>query len=140
MKAWQLTTGLAIVAVGAGWLAARAQDDTPRWVPVPPRNMVDRSYELNERFRGVSIDRFVKADPRIGDCVAEAQSNRVGLPPVVVRMHVLPDGTVDDATVEESGRPSDSDLAKCIETTLESMGFPEPDDDTATWVTFPLKF
>ena len=136
MKRWHITIALAVLAAGAAWLAERARVDVPVLIGVLPSAEDERRAALNKKLQMAWLDEILTTDPRISACFADALSHLGHVPDVIVRMHLLPNGTVDDVVVADPAQLAGSGLAMCLTTTIETMGFPIPDGGTPVWVSY----
>jgi hypothetical protein len=165
MKAWQLTLGLAVLAVAAGQLSRFVvTDDAPPLRARLDRVVGDADYgfvgpeELRARVetatanllevenpenalahekQGRAIDRMLRNDPRIRACLGP-RSGVFGSQ-IVLHMQVQPDGSVSDVCVTDPAILAGTDLASCLSSTIGSMTFPKPPDGAAVSVTYPFE-
>jgi len=136
MKRWHLTIVLAVLAAAAGWLSHRVRVDSPVLIGVLPTSGDLRRADLNRKIETASIDSVLRTDTRVAACFADARAHMGHLPDVVVRMHLLPNGSADNVVIADPATLAGTGLAMCLTTTIETLGFFVPEHATPTWVTY----
>ena len=146
MKAWQLTTGLAVLAIAAGQLPQNVvADDGP---PVRARlEMVAGSAEYGmvgpeERppFSRANVGASTRTKREIETCFYDGQDWTAGVPDVVVRYHLLPNGTVDSAVIQEPGwLRLGSPYTRCVSEAIAATRF-APFTGNSVWLDYSFDF
>jgi hypothetical protein len=145
MKAWQLTTVLAVVAIAAGQLPQRvAAEDAP-----PVRAQLDRVVGtadygfVGPEERGTvsldSVDATIRGQRSIKQCFFAAQRELGFLPDVIVRFRILPSGTVETASISDPATLQGSTLDACLSHALATTRF-APFSGNGVWLNYPFEF
>ena len=161
MKAWQLTTGLAVLAIAAGQLSQLVVYDAP-----PIRARLDRVvgdadygfvgpeerrarvesattnlFEVEDpqtarahALQARAIDRLLRDDPSVRSCFA----GTAGESRIVMHMQILGDGRVNEICITDPATAVGSDVATCLTSAVASMTFPRPADGVPVSVTYPF--
>ena len=147
MKAWQLTTVLAFLAVAAGQLPLREiADDSP-----PVRAQLDRVVGTSgygfvgpeERppfARDETVVSLTRTKREIEDCFIDETDWRHFVPDIVVRYHVLPDGTIDTALIQEPAvLRVGSPWTRCVMEAIAATRF-APFSGSSVWLDYRFDF
>ena len=145
MKAWQLTTVLAVVAIAAGQIPLREDSDDT----LPIRARLDRVVSSSthgsvgpEDDRPVldldEVDAAIRGQRSVKVCFWEAQRELGHLPDVVVRFRIE-DGKVDSARIDDPATLQGSALDACLALAFQSMQFAS-EPHGGVWLNYPFKF
>ena len=145
MKAWQLTTGLTVVAASAGWLTRHHLTTVLR--PGDNRGVVIETDPVRQASAG-PLDREALVDAidptiwlwrqAIKYCFfAESQRETQDAWDVVLRFRIEPTGVTHDASISEPAGLHGSRLEQCLSLTVQGIQFPAF-VGPAVWVQYPL--
>ena len=143
MKAWQLTTGLAFLAIAAGQLPQIDVEDGP---PVRARlervvGTADYGFvgpEDRPPLSPTAIDATLRARRDLRECFFDgADWMQWTSDEVVLSFHILPDGSVERAGIQHPGTLQGSPLDRCVTRSLEYVRFP-PSTGNGLWVSYPF--
>jgi hypothetical protein len=151
MKAWQLTTGLAALAITAGQLPSgqlpsdEIADESP-----PVRARLDQVVGTAKHgFVGPEDDRAaigldpiagaIRSNPFIQQCLIDAQQDRGALPGFDVRFRVLSNGRANTFSIVSPGTLQGSTLEACLTHAFAWTLFP-PAHGNGVWVSYPFEF
>ena len=165
MKAWQLTIGLAVLAIAAGQLPHFVAYDAPPVRARLDRVVGDADYgfvgpeELRAQvetatsfpfvevedpqtarahaLQARAVDRLLRSDRSIRACFASPSGALESQ--IVMHMQILANGRVDEICVTDPATAVGSELANCLSSTIRSMTFPKPADGVPVSVTYPFK-
>jgi hypothetical protein len=139
MKAWQLTTGLAVLAIAAGQLPQFVVDDGPPIRARLDRVVGDADYgfvgpEDRPTLSPAAVNATLRARRDLRDCFFDGGDWMQFTPDeVVLGFHVLPDGSVERAGIQLPAGLRGSPLDRCVTRELELVRFP-PSEGNDLWV------
>ncbi len=148
MKAWQLTTGLAILAIAAGQLSHLVTADEsppirarPDWVVGHPDYGFDgpERRDPNARIRLSAIDAWIRDSRSVSACFFGASQTLGYVPDALVRLHVTESGTIDDVLVTDPAQLQTTDLEACLSRALRELTVPTYDGAPPLWLDLPLQ-
>jgi hypothetical protein len=143
MKAWQLTTGLAFLAIAAGQLSHFVVYDAPPVRARLDRVVGDADYgfvgpEERPALSPSEIDAKLRARRDLRECFFDGTDWMRWTPDeVTLGFHILPDGSVEDAGIQLPAALRDSPLDRCVTRALQYVRFP-PSDGKGLWVSYPF--
>ena len=150
MKAWQLTTGLAVLAVAVGQLDAldfttvelsppiRAQLD--RVVGTADYGFVGPEEDFPRELRLSTIDAWIRESRAVRTCFFGASQTLGYVPDAVVRLHVTESGRIDQVSVLDPPQLQNTDFDACLSRAVRDFSVPTYDGAPPLWLTYPLKF
>jgi hypothetical protein len=148
MKAWQLTTGLAVLAIAAGQLPelhfvadappVRARLD--RVVGTANHGFVGPEEDRMSQVRLSAIDAWIRDSQSVRRCFFGASQTLGYVPDAVVRLHVTESGTIDQVSVIDPAQLQKTDFDGCLSRALLELTVPTYDGAPPLWLTYPFKF
>jgi hypothetical protein len=148
MKAWQLTTGLAVLAIAAGQLPEIVvRDDAPpvraqldRVVGTVEYGFVGPQEDVQSKLRLAAIDAWIRDSRPVKTCFFGASQTLGYLPDVMVRLHVTSSGTIDQVSVLDAAQLQNTDFEACLSRALRNVTVPTYDGAPPLWLNYPFKF
>ena len=146
MKAWQLTLGLAVLAVAAGQLPeVVVADDAPPLRARLDRVVGDADYGLvgpEERppLFGTTMVAPARTKREIEECFGVREDWTRPVPDIVVRYHVLPEGSTDSALIQEpASLRLGSPYTRCVGDAVSAARF-APFGGDSVWLDYSFDF
>lgn len=150
MKAWQLTTGLAVLAIAAGQLDAISFTTVERSPPVRAeldRVVGDADYgfvgpeeNVQSKLRLSAIDAWIRDSRSVRACFFGASQTLGYVPDAIVRLHVTASGRIDQASVLDPAQLQNTDFEACLSRALRDLTVPTYDGAPPLWLNYPFKF
>src|SRR6185436_4680670 len=135
MKAWQLTLGLAVLAVAAGQLSRFVvADDAPpvrarldRVVATAEHGFVGPEEDQRSTLRVSAIDARIRDSQSVRRCLLGASQELGYVPDAIVRLHVTEAGTIDQVSVLDPAQLQNTDFDACLSRALRDVRAPTYD-------------
>ena len=148
MKAWQLTLGLAVLAVAAGQLPPLVvTDEAPpvrarldRVVGTADYGFVGPEDDVTSRLRLSAIDAWIRDSQSVRRCLFGASQTLGSVPDAMVRLHVTESGRIDQVSVLEPAQLQNTDFDACLSRALRALTVPTYDGAPPLWLNYPLRF